>query len=103
MYTHTYIQTHLLFFVWLWKIHNLFFVADFSQTPAAEGKRNVLKRYFLLAKFVDENGMKKHVFQQQLVGMTWRWMVQITEQQKNTLQDFELTKGIGNITQQQQY
>lgn len=30
-------------------------------------------------------------------------MVQITEQQKNTLQDFELTKGIGNITQQQQY
>lgn len=47
--------------------------------------------------------MKKHVFQQQLVGMTWRWMVQITEQQKNTLQDFELTKGIGNTTQQQQY
>lgn len=49
---HTYIKTHILFFVWLWKIHNLFFVADFSQTPAAGGKRNVLKRFFFFASQV---------------------------------------------------
>lgn len=61
-YIHTKIKTHLLFFVWLWKIHNLFFVADFSQTPAAGGKRNVLKRYFFASQVRRQKWHEKTCF-----------------------------------------